>query len=86
MLMNVHRQKYWLYDIENKNFLFIMLFIPFITYTMITGTSSLSSGQDLRNGTHPFEDYFSCAVFIENINGYLVYWYNVLLYPCPVNL
>ena len=26
--------------------------MPFLTYTMITETSSLSSGQALRSGTH----------------------------------
>ena len=30
-----------------------MLLIPFKTYTMITGTLSLSSGQALLSGTHP---------------------------------
>ena len=30
-----------------------MLSIPIITYTMTTGTSSLSSDQALGSGTHP---------------------------------
>ena len=38
----------------------IMIMVPLvITYTMITGTSSLSSDQALQSGTHPFYSYNS---------------------------
>ena len=42
-----------------------MLLIPFLTYTMITGTKSLSSGQTLYEvgGTPPF------IIFIKNVGS-----------------
>ena len=39
-----------------RNFFYLQNALPsFITNTMFTGTLSLSSGQALRSGTHPFK-------------------------------
>ena len=34
-----------------------MLLMYFITYALITGTKSLSSGEALQSGTHPLTDF-----------------------------
>ena len=49
-----------------KFFLWKMLLIPFITYTMIIGIQSLGSGQALRSGTLPFvmNNYH---IFVSNV-------------------
>ena len=51
---------------KNNRYFFVckILLIPFIAYTIITGTSSLSSDQALQGGTHPFSIFEYCDSYI----------------------
>ena len=44
----------------------IKIYLLFITYTMITGTSSLKSGHALRSGTHPLRHFYSYYYFTQS--------------------